>query len=54
MSMTKAKQELVQKKHDCGKTFEINKEDVVGLLKQAWINSFSRTKTNQNAILDQR
>jgi len=46
MSMTKAKQELVQKKYDCGLNFEINKEDVVGLVKQAWINSFAHTKTN--------
>jgi hypothetical protein len=52
MSMTKAKQELVQKKYDCGLNFEINKEDVVGLVKQAWINSFAHTKTNWNAILN--
>jgi len=50
MALTKAKQQLVQYKNDCGLDFVIEKEDVVGLVGKAWKASFARTETNVKAI----
>ena len=50
MALTKAKQQLVQYKHDSGLDFAIEKEDVVGLVGKAWKASFARVQTNRKAI----
>jgi hypothetical protein len=52
MALTKAKQSLVTAKNDSGLPFEINKTDVVKLVKEAWNASFSRVETNQKAVLE--
>jgi hypothetical protein len=46
MALTKAKQQLVQYKHDSGLGFIIEKEYVVGLVAKAWKSSFAQTETN--------
>ena len=52
MALTKAKQKLVTAKNDNGLPFEINKTDVVKLVKEAWSVSFARVETNQKAVLE--
>jgi hypothetical protein len=53
MALTKEKQALVTKKNDHGLPFEINKSDIVKLVKGAWAKSFARVETNRNAVLHQ-
>jgi hypothetical protein len=52
MALSKAKQKLVTAKNDNGLPFEINKTDVVKLVKEAWSDSFDRVETNQKAVLE--
>jgi hypothetical protein len=52
MALTKAKQKLVTAKNDAGLPFEINKTDVVKLVKEAWEVSFARVNTNRKAVLE--
>ena len=52
MALSKAKQKLVTAKNDNGLPFEINKTDVVKLVKEAWSVSFDRVETNQKAVLE--
>jgi hypothetical protein len=52
MALSKAKQKLVTAKNDNGLPFEINKTDVVKLVKEAWSVSFAQVETNQKAVLE--
>jgi len=51
MALAKAKQALVTKKSDCGLPFEINKTDIVKLVKDSWKVGFGRVEQNQKAVL---
>ena len=51
MALAREKQALVTKKNESGLPFEINKTDVVKLVKNAWKVSFARVETNQKAVL---
>jgi hypothetical protein len=51
MALVREKQALVTKKNESGLPFEINKTDVVKLVKNAWKVSFARVETNQKAVL---
>ncbi len=51
MVLTKAKRALVKPKYDLGLPFEINKTDVVKLVKECWIISFAQVHTNCKAVL---
>jgi hypothetical protein len=51
MALVKQKQALVTKKNDHGLPYEINKTDVVKLVKDAWRVSFARPETNRKAVL---
>jgi hypothetical protein len=53
MALTKAKQSLVTEKNDAGLPFEINKTDVVKLVKEAWNASFAKVESNKKAVLEQ-
>ena len=52
MALTKEKKALVTKKNEHGLPYEINKTDVVTLVKDAWKVSFARTQTNKKALLN--
>jgi hypothetical protein len=47
----KLKQELVTKKNDHNLPFEINKTDVIKLVKDAWAASFAKVNTNKKAVM---
>jgi hypothetical protein len=47
----KGKQALVTKK-DHGLPYEINKTNVLKLIKDAWTNSFGHTKTNRQGLVE--
>jgi hypothetical protein len=51
MALTKYKQALVTAKNDANLPYEINKTDVVKLVKDSWKDSFARVETNKKAIL---
>jgi hypothetical protein len=51
MALAREKQALVMNKNESGLPFEINKTDVVRLVKNAWKVSFARVETNQKAVL---
>jgi hypothetical protein len=51
MALTKRKEVLVTKKNEHGLPYEINKSDVVKLVKEAWHVSFAHEETNQKAVL---
>jgi hypothetical protein len=51
MALTKGKQALVTQKNDNGLPFQINRTDIVKLVKDAWNVSFARVHTNQKAVL---
>jgi hypothetical protein len=53
MALTKAKQSLVSEKNDAGLPFEINKTDVVKLVKEAWNASFAKVESNKKTVLEQ-
>jgi hypothetical protein len=52
MALTREKQALVTKKNDHGLPYEINKTDVVKLVKDSWKVSFAHTQTNIKAVLN--
>jgi hypothetical protein len=52
IALTKAKQALVTEKNDNNLPYEINKTDVVKLVKEAWAVSFAHEETNRKAILN--
>jgi hypothetical protein len=52
MALTKGKQALVTAKNESGLPFEINKIDIVKLVKDAWRVSFARVETNRKAVLN--
>jgi hypothetical protein len=41
MPLTRAKQQMVSQKNDSGLEYTINKEDIVGLVQEAWKGSFA-------------
>jgi hypothetical protein len=51
MALTKCKQALVTAKNDANLPYEINKTDVVKLIKDSWKDSFARVETNKKAVL---
>ena len=51
MALTKYKQALVTAKNDANLPYEINKTDVVKLVKDAWQVSFARVETNRKAAM---
>jgi len=51
MVLAREKQALVTKKSEHALPFEINKTDVVKLVKDAWNVSFARVETNRKAVL---
>ena len=51
MALAREKQALVTKKSEHALPFEINKTDVVKLVKDAWNVSFARVETNRKAVL---
>jgi hypothetical protein len=51
MALAREKQALVTKKSEHALPFEINKTDVVKLVKNAWNVSFARVETNRKAVL---
>jgi hypothetical protein len=51
MALTKYKQALVTAKNDANLPYEINKTDVVKLVKDAWQVSFTRGETNRKAVM---
>ncbi len=51
MALTKYKQALVTAKNDANLPYEINKTDVVKLVKDSWKDSFARVETNKKAVL---
>jgi hypothetical protein len=51
MALSEAKEALVKKKDDNGLPFEINKVDVVKLVKDSWARSFAKVETNRRAVL---
>ncbi len=51
MALTKYKQALVTAKNDANLPYEINKTDVVNLVKDSWKDSFARAETNKKAVL---
>jgi len=46
MALARAKQALVMKINDSGLPFEINKTDIVKLVKDSWKTSFARVQQN--------
>ena len=46
MALARAKQALVMKINDSGLPFEINKTDIVKLVKDSWKVSFARAQQN--------
>jgi len=51
MALTRLKQKLVTQKNDHNLPYEINKTDVVKLVKDAWAVSFARVNTNKKAVM---
>jgi hypothetical protein len=51
MALARCKQALVTKKNDCALPFEINRSDIVKLVKDSWNLSFARVNTNKKAVL---
>jgi hypothetical protein len=51
MALTKCKQALVTAKNDAKLPYEINRADIVKLVKDAWKISFARVETNKKSVL---
>ena len=51
MALAREKQALVTKKSEHALPFEINKTNIVKLVKDAWNVSFARVETNRKAVL---
>jgi hypothetical protein len=51
MKLTKEKAKLTSQKYDAGLSFEIDKRDIVKLVKECWKHSFAKVDTNRKAVL---
>jgi hypothetical protein len=51
MKLTKVKKDLTSKKNDAGLAFEVDKRDVVKLVRESWNESFAKVETNRKAVL---
>ncbi len=51
MKLTQVKKDLTSKKNDAGLAFEVDKRDVVKLVRESWNESFAKVKTNRKAVL---
>jgi hypothetical protein len=51
MKLTKEKAILTSKKYNSGLAFEIDKKNVVKLVKECWKSSFAKVESNKKAVL---